>query len=265
MSTVPEILAAGQIGLDCIVLSMITNLAAGLQEKLSHTEVHDEAMKAGPKLGELVKKIIIAIDPNRETSVRLKDQVSKELSLPSYLMKNPKPQFPIDSWISEAQDIMHMTNLGHSKVDEAYWFMSYGAHRDIIKNADLKDLREISFEEIPNMPTKTSSAKHSKIIFATNSDNKRILIILNSFLEGLVPTESIFLVNLLKSLGIWMIKFVIEAATTGRREDLKDGCFVVASDYINKSYFTPIDPNPNYFYSYKSITKYLDTNMRNTL
>lgn len=91
MSTVPEILAAGQIGLDCIVLSMITNLAAGLQEKLSHTEVHDEAMKAGPKLGELVKKIIIAIDPNRETSVRLKDQVSKELSLPSYLMKNPKP------------------------------------------------------------------------------------------------------------------------------------------------------------------------------
>lgn len=30
MSTVPEILAAGQIGMDCVVLTMVTNLAAGL-------------------------------------------------------------------------------------------------------------------------------------------------------------------------------------------------------------------------------------------
>ncbi len=30
MSTVPEILAAAQVGLECVVLTMITNLAAGL-------------------------------------------------------------------------------------------------------------------------------------------------------------------------------------------------------------------------------------------
>lgn len=35
MSTVPEILACGQVGLECIVLTMITNLAAGLIQKFS--------------------------------------------------------------------------------------------------------------------------------------------------------------------------------------------------------------------------------------
>jgi hypothetical protein len=223
MSTVPEILAAGQIGLECVVLTMITNLAAGLQKKLSHIEVYDEAMKAGPKLGELVKNIILNIDPERETSVKLQDRISTELSLPSYLMKNPKPVYPVRDWIKDALDMLHQTNLGHSKVDEAYWFMSTGAHCDIIKNADLKDIREITFDELPNMPTKTSAAKHSKIIFATNNLGKRVMLILNSFLEGLVPTEAWFLVNVLKQFEISMIKFIIEAAITGRRENLNPG------------------------------------------
>jgi len=30
MSTVPEIIASAQLSLDCVVLTMITNLAAGL-------------------------------------------------------------------------------------------------------------------------------------------------------------------------------------------------------------------------------------------
>lgn len=91
MSTVPEIISAGQIGLECVVLTMITNLAAGLQKALSHVEVHDEAMKAGPKLAALVSEIIKNIDLQRETNFRLHDKLSSLNHLTSYLMKNPKP------------------------------------------------------------------------------------------------------------------------------------------------------------------------------
>lgn len=265
MSTVPEILAAGQIGLECVVLTMITNLAAGLQKVLTHLEVHNEAMKAGPRLGKLVSSIIQNIDMKRETNIKLKDQISNEHILHSYKMKNPKPQYPVKDWISDALEILHATNCGHDRVDEAYWFMSTGAHRDIIKNADLKDIRELPFDEIPNMPTKTSSARHSKIIFATTSVGKRVMLILNNFLEGLVPTEAFFLVHLLKANEISMIKFIIEAATTGRRENLNDGCFVVASDYINKSWFPPCDPNLNYFYPFKSIQRHLQKKFKGIL
>ena len=36
MSTVPEVLSCAQVGMGCVVLSMITNLAAGLQAELTH-------------------------------------------------------------------------------------------------------------------------------------------------------------------------------------------------------------------------------------
>jgi purine nucleoside phosphorylase len=265
MSTVPELLAAGQIGLECIVLTMITNLAAGLQKVLSHIEVHDEAMKAGPKLANLVSGIIKGIDMERETHVKLKDQINVDQHLPSYKIKNPKPVYPVKDWIADALEVLQATNLGHEKVDEAYWFMSYGAHRDIIKNADLKDIREIPFDEIPNMPTKTSSAKNSKLAFATASNGNRVLLILNSFLEGLIPVEAFFLVHLLKAKGITMIKFIIEAATTKRRDNLGEGCFVVASDYLNKSWFPSIEPNLNYFYPFKSIQRHLQKKFKNIL
>ena len=165
MSTVPEIIAAGQIGLECVVLTMITNLAAGLQKALSHVEVHDEAMKAGPKLAALVSEIVKSIDSERETNLKLHDELSSLNQLSSYLMKNPKPTLWTKESIKEALDMLNVMNLGHSKAKEVYWFMSTGAHQDIIKNADLTEIRELPFEELHNMPTKTSAAKTSKLVF----------------------------------------------------------------------------------------------------
>lgn len=231
---------------------MITNLAAGLQETLAHKEVYTEAQKAGPKLAALVSKIIEQIDGDREVDVKIKDEISHEHPLPSVLMKNPKPAYPVEKYLDEGIDILNLTNCGYEKVNEAYWFLSLGAYEDIVKSAGLTEIRELPFNEIPNMPSKTSAALHSKIIFATLKNGSRVLLILNSYLEGLIPTESHFLVNLLNAYGITSIKFVIEAASTGKRANLKDGCFVVVSDYMNKTYFPPCDPNLDKFYPLKT-------------
>ena len=88
---------------------------------------------------------------------------------------------------------------------------------------------------------------------------------MNSFIEGLLPVESLFLVHLLHSYGVTMIKFIIEAASTNKNENLKEGCFVVASDYVNRSHFSPCDPDMDYFYPYKSIKKHIELQFKKTL
>ncbi len=202
---------------------MITNLAAGLQKALTHTEVYGEAMKAGPKLANLVSNIIKQIDSDRVVNVKCQDDIFFGESLPSFIMKNPDPVHPIEDFIGEAVDILIDTNMDYKNVEEVYWFMSYGAYKNIIEDAGLTDIRELPFNEIPNMPTKSSAALKSKLVFATTKDGNRILLVLNSYYEGLIPSESHFLVNILKVFGVFTIKFIIEGATTGKRENLKDG------------------------------------------
>jgi len=50
---------------------MITNLAAGMQSKLTHTEVFEEAKKAGPVLANLVSEVVKRIDVTRASKVRI--------------------------------------------------------------------------------------------------------------------------------------------------------------------------------------------------
>jgi xanthosine phosphorylase len=54
MSTVPECLAAVHCGLKVLAISVITNMAAGLQKNVSHAETLAMGKEATPKLGLLV-------------------------------------------------------------------------------------------------------------------------------------------------------------------------------------------------------------------
>jgi purine-nucleoside phosphorylase len=57
MSTVPEIIVARQMGLECLAISMITNMAAGLTKKpLSHAEVLSTAER-GIRFFKLLKNL----------------------------------------------------------------------------------------------------------------------------------------------------------------------------------------------------------------
>ena len=59
MSTVPEVLAATHMGMRCLAISCVTNLAAGISaEKLSHQEVLDTGKKVRDTFVRLVQAII---------------------------------------------------------------------------------------------------------------------------------------------------------------------------------------------------------------
>ena len=58
MSTVPEAIAANHCGMDVVGISCVTNMAAGLQEELSHEEVLETTQKANEKFARLITEFI---------------------------------------------------------------------------------------------------------------------------------------------------------------------------------------------------------------
>jgi purine-nucleoside phosphorylase len=58
MSTVLEAIAARAAGCDVLGLSLVTNLAAGLGDKLDHEEVLAAGKAAASRMGELLKQLI---------------------------------------------------------------------------------------------------------------------------------------------------------------------------------------------------------------
>jgi purine-nucleoside phosphorylase len=59
MSTVPEVIAARQMGMRVLVLSLAANPAAGLVDRpLSHSEVLEEGSKAAQRLTRLIGLLV---------------------------------------------------------------------------------------------------------------------------------------------------------------------------------------------------------------
>ena len=62
MSTALEAIAARAAGLEIMGLSLVTNLAAGIQETpLSHEEVIEAGQEAGPRISQLLARIVTKI------------------------------------------------------------------------------------------------------------------------------------------------------------------------------------------------------------
>jgi purine-nucleoside phosphorylase len=67
MSTVPEVIMANSLGMKVLGLSMITNMAAGMNAKpLSHQDVIKTSKKASAKFGALIKAIISELERTKK-------------------------------------------------------------------------------------------------------------------------------------------------------------------------------------------------------
>jgi purine-nucleoside phosphorylase len=68
MSTVLETIAARHLGMHVLALSLATNLAAGLSgNKLSGEEVLQVGKDSSQRVGDLLKRVLVAIDQEKET------------------------------------------------------------------------------------------------------------------------------------------------------------------------------------------------------
>ena len=125
MSTVPEILAAAHVGLQVVVLSMITNLAASLQDNLNHKEVFEEAKKAGPGLQKLVSSLVRLIDTERASTVSLSQEVVLS-GLEAYDFANPVAPADTSAWVAGAVEKLKIANSGFDAVEGSLVFIGEG-------------------------------------------------------------------------------------------------------------------------------------------
>jgi purine-nucleoside phosphorylase len=62
MSTVPEVIAARHLGIRCLGISVVTNMAAGVgSDKLDHSEVLAAGAEAEPRLTALLREVLPAL------------------------------------------------------------------------------------------------------------------------------------------------------------------------------------------------------------
>ena len=61
MSTVPEAIAARHQGMRTLGISCITNLAAGMQEEIDHSEVMETGARVAEIFGELLRRVVARI------------------------------------------------------------------------------------------------------------------------------------------------------------------------------------------------------------
>jgi purine-nucleoside phosphorylase len=61
MSTVPEVIAARHLGIRCLGISVVTNMAAGIGGRIDHESVLSVAAEAGPALTRLLRELLPAL------------------------------------------------------------------------------------------------------------------------------------------------------------------------------------------------------------
>lgn len=67
-----------------------------------------------------------------------------------------------------ASDFWDLSNLGEANVSDVFWFMAKGASNHVASEMGLFNIWEIALWELADMPHKTSTAFHSKIVFGTS-------------------------------------------------------------------------------------------------
>ena len=208
MSTVPEILASGQSGMEWAVVSLVCNLAAGMQEKVTDTEVFDVAINNGPIVGEFIKQIISEIDLSTIVDIKINTYEDFTHDISSFLLSitNEESLENYEKQIKIAFDILRYSFIDIDIPQHWVWFWSRECSAGLINNENIKHSIRIPLTDLTNPHLSWMNWKGSEIVYVeTIFDSNIIIVVTNSTNYDIDPSISKFLSKLINKFSSLLI------------------------------------------------------------
>lgn len=224
MSTVPEILAAHNLGMEVFAVSLCTNLAAGLSNKeLTHGDVKEVAEVAGPRFQNLLLEMFKHLDVDPEAAKAVLpigfDSVRNGAEAPT------KSLYTLGGWTPSAKDVFAAVQRAGQANAGLYTDLSAGViflggrHQRAVQSAFVEQLtgvRSLPFRELTPMfaahPDMLSSfARTATVLFGSlrsaghGAPGKRVAVLFSADGTGLVglnSAEASLFVQMLQGLGV---------------------------------------------------------------
>lgn len=226
MSTVPEVLAAHNLGMEVFAVSLCTNLAAGLGDKeLTHGDVKIVAETAGPRFQSLLLETFANLSVLPEEAKKVLPTHFDAHSLPSLAAVPSQSLRPVVGWtpsvaqVYESIEKIARINTGaYNALSAAVLFLG-GRQQSSVQAAFLASLSDV--KTVPLRDLSSAFATHSDMVSSyartalfvigslpapTGSNfGKRVIAVASpdgNGLSGFTSAEHSWLVQVLSGLGI---------------------------------------------------------------
>ena len=258
MSLIPESMVAYSQGLEVMGCSMITNIAAGIDDssmELTHEDVIGVSGEFAPQFTKFMLAFISNVE-SKPVNARMMESYNTESKMPDSL---PQPQAPLTKrqQVKEAVDFVKGKVKAsfdlQRHVPEVAVFVCHGMENLAAHLKKQKTVAEIAvdlpFRDVPHFPCITRSGKQGRIAFAAHlhGHNSPVIFLHGSTLESFNVEEGIFVALLLEGLGVEKLVFTLLAG--GASPAMKSDTVRIigdATDFTTISAVAQIKNQPQY-------------------
>eukprot|EP00474_Spongospora_subterranea_P005245 CRZ05703.1 hypothetical protein [Spongospora subterranea] len=211
MSTVPEVIAGYALGMEVFGISLCTNMACGiLAEKLFHSDVTHVAKEAGPKFEALIVDMIYHLDMKSPAKAPkfLHSPTSHDVSTVGIMQRYPN--WSGSEHVNPDAETLQRALFGDGCPELAI-FANTGPvlQKLIVRMETMKSFSFSDLEQLCNLSP--MAADKGNIFTGTFSDGFRVLVVEQTFKEGLFDFESHHIVGILCKIGVLSVIQIVES------------------------------------------------------
>ena len=224
MSLIPETMVAYSLGLEVFGCSMITNIAAGIDDSSMQLN-HEDVIGVGSEFAPQFTKFMLAFISQVETKPPKSLVLPSDRVLPKFdVLPQRTADSPTAAQVREAaahivREAAGLVNLEQHRPEVAV-YVSYGME-DLAEYLRSKDaiggtLVRVPYSSIPHFPCITRSGQRGELCFslAASGQNRAPIVFLNgNALESFNCEEAVFVALLLAHLGVEKLVHTFLAAS----------------------------------------------------
>jgi purine nucleoside phosphorylase len=224
MSLVPEAVAAYAEGLEVFGCSMITNIAAGIDDSSLHL-THEDVIGVSGEFAPQFTKFMLAFISNVQTRpprplvIPPLDPAAARLQILPPVQATRATRAQMQEAVSFLQKQVAATFDLPAHSPEVAIYVSYGMEKIadyLLAQRAISNLVRVPYSKIPSFPCISRTARHGELCFAlTTSEQTRSVVFLSgNSLESFNCEEGVFVAELLYDLGVQKLVHTFFAGST---------------------------------------------------